>query len=204
MAVRPPGLGLSSRLGGRPRPFVPAIIVVLLLIVLGSVFVSLYTDLLWFRETGDSQVFTTVLRTKVLLFVLFGLLMALVVGVNLAVAYRLRPPFRPLSGVPPALGLRHYPAAGYVLGGAALISPSAAPGSRSTARSPSETKPRVGLARRRTLVEEIIPRGTLAYHPCPPHWGLSQCCCVMTSLHREGRTVYRDRNGHRQVSTSFR
>src|SRR5215216_6898455 len=32
-------------------------------------------------------------------------------------------------------------------------------------------RPRVGLARRRTLAEEIIARGALAYHPCPPHWG---------------------------------
>ena len=90
MAVRSPGLSLSSR----PRPLASAIAVLLVLIVLGGVFVSLYTDLLWFREAGQSEVFSTVLGTKVLLFVLFGLLMALVVGINLAVAYRLRPPFR--------------------------------------------------------------------------------------------------------------
>jgi uncharacterized membrane protein (UPF0182 family) len=63
----------------------------------GGVFVSLYTDLLWFRETGFSKVFTTVLQTKLLLFFLFGLLMAAVVGANIVVAYRTRPPFRPLS-----------------------------------------------------------------------------------------------------------
>jgi uncharacterized membrane protein (UPF0182 family) len=93
VAVRTPGLTLP----GRPRPLVSAIAVLLVLIVLAGVFVSLYTDLLWFREAGQSEVFTTVLGTKVLLFVLFGLLMATVIGVNLAVAYRLRPPFRPLS-----------------------------------------------------------------------------------------------------------
>jgi uncharacterized membrane protein (UPF0182 family) len=93
VAVRTPGLSFP----GRPRPLASAIAVVLVLIVLAGVFVSLYTDLLWFREAGQSEVFTTVLRTKVLLFVLFGLLMATVIGVNLAVAYRLRPPFRPLS-----------------------------------------------------------------------------------------------------------
>jgi uncharacterized membrane protein (UPF0182 family) len=93
VAARTPGL----RLSGRPSPLVPAVVVVLLLIVLGGVFVSLYTDLLWFRETGHSNVFTTVLRTKVLLFVMFGLLMAVTVGTNLAIAYRMRPPFRPLS-----------------------------------------------------------------------------------------------------------
>ena len=84
MAVRTPGLALP----GRPRPFVSAVVVVLVLLVLGGVFVSLYTDLLWFRETGHGSVFTTVLGTKVKLFVMFGLLMALVVGANLAIAYR--------------------------------------------------------------------------------------------------------------------
>jgi hypothetical protein len=63
--------------------------------------------------------------------------------------------------------------------------------------------PRVGLARRRPLVEEIIPRGALAYHPCPPHWGQSQRCCVVASLHREGRPADRDRNGHRKGSSQF-
>ncbi len=82
---------------GRPRPLASAVAVVLVLVVIGGVFVSMYTDLLWFREAGQSAVFTTVLRTKAMLFVLFGVFMALVVGTNLALAYRFRPPFRPLS-----------------------------------------------------------------------------------------------------------
>jgi uncharacterized membrane protein (UPF0182 family) len=82
---------------GRPRLLAPVAVVVLLLLVVGGVFVAMYTDLLWFREATYAQVFTTVLKTKVLLFFLFGLLMAAVVGANIAVAYRSRPPFRPLS-----------------------------------------------------------------------------------------------------------
>jgi uncharacterized membrane protein (UPF0182 family) len=93
VAVRPRGPALP----GRPRLLAPVAVVVLVLLVLGGVFVSLYTDLLWFRETGFSKVFSTVLRTKLLLFFLFGLLMAVVIGTNIAVAYRTRPPFRPLS-----------------------------------------------------------------------------------------------------------
>ncbi|MGB8650747.1 MAG: UPF0182 family protein [Mycobacteriales bacterium] len=93
MAVRTRGPALP----GRPRLFVPAVVIVLLLVVLGGVFVSLYTDLLWFREAGFATVFSTVLRTKVLLFFLFGLLMAALIGANVTVAYRTRPPFRPLS-----------------------------------------------------------------------------------------------------------
>ncbi len=93
MAVRTGGPALP----GRPRLFVPVIVAVLLLLILGGVFVSLYTDLLWFRETGFSEVFTTVLQTKLVLFLVFGLLMAAVIGTNIAVAYRSRPPFRPMS-----------------------------------------------------------------------------------------------------------
>jgi len=93
VAVRTPRSGLPAR----PRLLAPALAVAALVLVLGGVFVSLFTDLLWFREVGFSEVFTTVLRTRLLLFLGFGLLMAVIVGANLAVAYRVRPPFRPMS-----------------------------------------------------------------------------------------------------------
>ena len=96
MAPRSPGLA-GSPLSNRPRLLLPVAVVVAVVLLLLGVFVSLYTDLLWFREAGFSQVFSTVLRTKVLLFLVFGLLMAAVVGVNVAIAYRSRPPFRPMS-----------------------------------------------------------------------------------------------------------
>ena len=90
MAVRTSRAGLPAR----PRLLAPVAVVVVLLLVLGGVFVSLYTDLLWFRETGYSTVFSTQLRTKLLLFVVAGLLMAVLVGANVTIAYRVRPPFR--------------------------------------------------------------------------------------------------------------
>ena len=93
MAVRTTRTGLPAR----PRLLVPALAALALLLVAGGVGVSLYTDLLWFRGVGFSSVFTTVLRTRLLLFVGFGLLMAVVVGANITVAYRVRPPFRPMS-----------------------------------------------------------------------------------------------------------
>jgi len=82
---------------GRPRLLVPVAVVVLLILIVGGVLVSLYTDLLWFRETGFSKVFSEILTTKLMLFALFGVLMGVAIGVNLALAYRMRPPFRPLS-----------------------------------------------------------------------------------------------------------
>ncbi len=93
MSVRTPTTGLP----GRPRLLGPVLVVLAVLLLLGGLFVSIYTDLLWFRSVDFTTVFTTVLRTKLLLFVLFGLLMALVVGANVAIAYRVRPPFRPMS-----------------------------------------------------------------------------------------------------------
>src|SRR3954466_4544582 len=84
-------------LPARPRLLAPVIAIVVVVIVLGAIAVSLYTDLLWYREVGFSTVFVTVLKTKLLLFFVFGLVMALLVGANVLIAYRLRPPFRPMS-----------------------------------------------------------------------------------------------------------
>ena len=93
MAVRTPGAGLPAR----PRLLAPALVVVAVLLIVGGVGIALYTDLLWFRQIGFATVFTTTLRTKLLLFFVFGLVMAVTVGVNLLIAYRSRPPFRPMS-----------------------------------------------------------------------------------------------------------
>ena len=72
------------------------VLLVLALSVLGSL-VRMYVDWLWFGEVGYRQVFSTGLRTRFLLFTLFGGLMALVIAANLTIAYRFRPPFRPMS-----------------------------------------------------------------------------------------------------------
>lgn len=93
MAVRTPGVGLPAR----PRLLVPVLVVLAALLLVGGVGVSFYTDLLWFRSVAFTTVFTTVLTTKLLLFAVFGLFMALLVGANVAIAYRMRPPFRPMS-----------------------------------------------------------------------------------------------------------
>src|SRR5829696_81293 len=72
------------------------VLLVLALSVLSSL-VRLYVDWLWFGEVAYRQVFTTGLRTRILLFVVFGLLMTAVIAANLLLAYRFRPPFRPMS-----------------------------------------------------------------------------------------------------------
>lgn len=59
--------------------------------------VNAWTDWLWFDEVRYTQVFTGVLATRLLLFLVIGLAMAAIVAGNLWLAYRLRPQLRPHS-----------------------------------------------------------------------------------------------------------
>src|SRR2546429_4180219 len=70
--------------------------VVLLFMFLGWL-VNAWTDYLWFSEVHYTGVFTTVLWTRVGLFLVFGALIALIVWFNLWLAYRVRPLLRPHS-----------------------------------------------------------------------------------------------------------
>jgi uncharacterized membrane protein (UPF0182 family) len=58
---------------------------------------GVWTDWLWFRSVHYSGVYTTQLKAKAGLFAVFGLAMAVVVGLNLWLAYRLRPPLAAMS-----------------------------------------------------------------------------------------------------------
>jgi uncharacterized membrane protein (UPF0182 family) len=71
-----------------------------------STFASLWTERLWFDSVRYGGVWSTLLGTKALLFVVFGALMAAVVGLNAALAYRWRPIFRPTS--PEQISLDRY------------------------------------------------------------------------------------------------
>jgi len=62
-----------------------------------TTFSSLYTDRLWYSAAGYGSVFSTLFWTRTGLFVAFGLLMAVVVAINIVLAYRFRPLFRPSS-----------------------------------------------------------------------------------------------------------
>ncbi|GHJ51743.1 UPF0182 protein [Nonomuraea sp. TT08I-71] len=59
--------------------------------------VNAWTDWLWFDEVRYTQVFTGVLATRLLLFLVIGLGMAAIIAGNLWLAYRLRPQLRPHS-----------------------------------------------------------------------------------------------------------
>jgi uncharacterized membrane protein (UPF0182 family) len=81
----------------RPRLLIPVVLVLVAMVIVATVYVRLYTDFLFFRSVDSGSVYNTILGTRILLFVLFGLLMGGIVGANLVIAYVIRPPFRPLS-----------------------------------------------------------------------------------------------------------
>jgi len=85
------------RMSRRGRVTVGVLIGVFLLFTLMGWAVEVWTDWLWFDEVDYTQVYTGVLTTRILLFFAIGLAMAVVVGGNLYLAYRLRPLLRPHS-----------------------------------------------------------------------------------------------------------
>ncbi|MGI5167651.1 UPF0182 family protein [Spirillospora sp. CA-253888] len=96
MSFRTPGFG--RRLGtGRTRLVLPVLVTLAVLLIAFMVFTAVWTNLLWYRSVGFSSVYTTELWAKVVLFLGAGALMALVVGANMVIAYKLRPAYRPLS-----------------------------------------------------------------------------------------------------------
>ncbi|MFJ9307131.1 UPF0182 family membrane protein [Streptomyces cyaneofuscatus] len=86
---------------GRPSRRVRTLLMTLgVLAVLAMAFVmfaGFWTDWLWYRSVAYSSVFTTTLWTKIGLFLVFGVLMALAIGVNIWLAHRLRPPLSAMS-----------------------------------------------------------------------------------------------------------
>ncbi|MEW1545170.1 UPF0182 family membrane protein [Streptomyces tsukubensis] len=86
---------------GRPSRRVRTLLMTLgVLAVLAMAFVmfaGFWTDWLWYRSVEYSSVFTKTLWTKIGLFAVFGLLMATVVGLNIWLAHRLRPPLSAMS-----------------------------------------------------------------------------------------------------------
>src|SRR4051794_7401574 len=92
-----PAARQAARRPRRPRPLLLTLLVVGVVVIGFSLFAGIWTDKLWFGTLGYGSVFTKLIWTRVLLFVLFGGAMAVIVGVNLFLAFPLRPMFRPHS-----------------------------------------------------------------------------------------------------------
>lgn len=81
----------------RPKALLPTLAVLIGLIIFFSIFTNFWTELLWYRSVGYAGVFRTRLVTKLLLFLVFGLIMGGAVAGTVYAAYRLRPSFRGMS-----------------------------------------------------------------------------------------------------------
>jgi uncharacterized membrane protein (UPF0182 family) len=75
----------------RPRALLPTLAVVVVLVVIGSIFVEIWTSRLWYQSLGFGSVFSKILWTRFALFMIFGLVFAGVVVGNVILAYRMRP-----------------------------------------------------------------------------------------------------------------
>ncbi|NLE82729.1 MAG: COG1615 family transporter, partial [Rhodococcus sp.] len=95
MGMRPPA-GIPS-LSKRSRVLLIVALVAAILLLMGPRLVSTYTDWLWFGELGFRSVFTTVLLTRIILFVAVALFVGALVWLALFLAYRSRPVFVPVT-----------------------------------------------------------------------------------------------------------
>ncbi|MDZ5621145.1 UPF0182 family protein [Nocardioides sp. HM23] len=89
-----PGDVETRRPGSRARALVITGVVLVVGFFALTTFATIYTDRLWYDEVGYGQVFSTMLWTRIGLFLVFGLFMAAAVAVNMYLAYRFRPLFR--------------------------------------------------------------------------------------------------------------
>ena len=96
MATRPP-IGMP-KLSRRAKILLSIAGVLILVLIVGARLLDTYVDWLWFGEVGYRSVFTTKLVTRLILFFALGLLVGGLLAVSLAIAYRTRPVFVPVSG----------------------------------------------------------------------------------------------------------
>jgi len=94
--MRPPA-GAPS-LSRRTRILLIAAAVLVVVLLGGSRLVDFYVDWLWFGETGFRGVFGTVLVTRIVQFVVGGMLLGGTVWLTMWLAYRFRPVFVPVAG----------------------------------------------------------------------------------------------------------
>ncbi|MDQ3824877.1 MAG: UPF0182 family protein, partial [Actinomycetota bacterium] len=85
-------------LSRRARILIVVGVAALVVLIIGSRLIDAYVDWLWFDEVGFRSVFSTVLVTRLVQFLIVGLLVGGLLAVNLVIAYRTRPVFVPVTG----------------------------------------------------------------------------------------------------------
>ncbi|GGQ21861.1 UPF0182 protein [Streptosporangium pseudovulgare] len=74
---------------------IPTAIAIVVLVALFFLFVGVFTDYLWYDSVGYTSIFSGVIVTQIVLFVVGAVLMVGLVGGNMLLAYRTRPMFGP-------------------------------------------------------------------------------------------------------------
>jgi uncharacterized membrane protein (UPF0182 family) len=115
----------SFALSRRWKIALSVVAILIVLLIVATSLTGVFVNWLWFGELHFRFVYRTILWSKIILFLIFGALMALILGGNLVVSYLLRPPFRPMSAE--QQNLERYrvmlePRKWWVLGGVAAIS----------------------------------------------------------------------------------
>ena len=93
MSNVPPQFNFKRRLG-------PLQITIAILVVIGLALVSMsgfYADWLWFKSVNFTTVWSTVLMTKIMLFVVAGLVTSTLILLNVVIAYKKRPLYVPMT-----------------------------------------------------------------------------------------------------------
>ncbi|HUH07912.1 MAG TPA: UPF0182 family protein [Egibacteraceae bacterium] len=78
----------------RRRWWLGVVLIAFFLFLVGGRVATFYTDILWFDSVGFSQVFWTLLGTKIGLGAVAGTFLAALLAVNMLLARRLAPPYR--------------------------------------------------------------------------------------------------------------
>src|SRR6185437_6754939 len=94
------------KLTRRSRILILIALGVIALLLAGPRLIDAYVDWLWFGELGYRSVFSTVLVTRFVVFLIAGLLVGGIVFAGLAVAYRTRPVFVPSNDNDPVARYR--------------------------------------------------------------------------------------------------
>ncbi|TLH64660.1 UPF0182 family protein [Mycolicibacterium phocaicum] len=96
MGMRP--AARMPKLTRRSRILVGIALLIVGLLMVGPRLVDAYVDWLWFGEVGFRSVFSTVLVTRLVVFLVAGVFIGAVAFGGMALAYRSRPVFVPASG----------------------------------------------------------------------------------------------------------
>ncbi|MBA4024182.1 MAG: membrane protein [Gordonia sp.] len=96
MGIRGPAAMPS--LSRRSKALIATAVIVLVVLLVGPRFISIYTDWLWFDDIGYRSVFSKIIWTRVALFGICGVVAGLIIFGALWLAYRSRPVFVPTSG----------------------------------------------------------------------------------------------------------